>query len=305
MSTFGSNEHLRGHMTQKRCGLCERHPILFDGRCLDCGAVSPPLFRRDAQPCEQEVPAERPPRPALEAPRFSEWMRKPMPRTAADMRGEGLVGSSVHPGAYVLQDTFAANSRTAAPPPMHNEDAPAGTVTTARGEEPSAKRRQADGRASTARTTRKRSAPESDKIFTLTELCNEAALEDLASRRRAATWHPRSQKGTPHGPTLRRIISDFLEQVRDGALTTVFREEERMVALGLRGRRHTGYKRSDDIHSFEKLIASGVNPGSVARSFFSLPNCLQDFARAGLRDCYVLGMANAHPYIQHRRSRSL
>ena len=104
-----------------------------------------------------------------------------------------------------------------------------------------------------------RASTETDKVFTLSELCNEAALEDLASRRRAATWQPRSRKGIPHGPTLRRIISDYLQQVREGTLTTVFREEERMVTLGLRGRRYSGYRRGggDGVPSFERLIASG------------------------------------------------
>ena len=38
------------------------------------------------------------------------------------------------------------------------------------------------------------------------------------------------------------IITDYLQQVREGALTTVFREEDRMLTLGLRGRRYSGYK---------------------------------------------------------------
>ena len=76
-----------------------------------------------------------------------------------------------------------------------------------------------------------------------------------------------------------------------------------MLKLGLRGRRYSGYKRGigDEAPSFESLITSGVNAGSVARSFFGLPNWLRDIARVGLPNCFVLDMVNAHPHIQHRR----
>ena len=47
--------------------------------------------------------------------------------------------------------------------------------------------------------------------LTLSEHCNMAALEDLAPRRRAATWQLRSRDGIPYGPTLRKITSDFLQ----------------------------------------------------------------------------------------------
>ena len=66
--SYGSNDYLSGHKTQKRCGLCEHHPILCDGRCLDCGVVNPPLFGGDLQPSESEVIAQRPPRQEMGAP---------------------------------------------------------------------------------------------------------------------------------------------------------------------------------------------------------------------------------------------
>ena len=214
--------------------------------------------------------------------------------------------------------------RTQRLPPAYTDSAAAESEAVG-DKEPTAKRRRVDSRygggtraqhapqeaRKRAAARRKRAAPgppglpESGTVFTLSEQCNEAALEDLASRRRAATWQPRNRKGVPYGPTLRKIISDFLQQVREGSLTTVFREEEHMVALGLRGRRYSGYKRTTDadpeVASFENLITSGVNPGSVARSFFGLPNWLRDIARVGLPNCYVLDMVNAHPNIQHRR----
>ena len=76
-----------------------------------------------------------------------------------------------------------------------------------------------------------------------------------------------------------------------------------MLKLGLRGHRYSGYTSGvgDEVPSFESLITSGVNAGSVARSFFGLPNWLRDIARVGLPNCFVLDMVNAHPHIQHRR----
>jgi len=139
-------------------------------------------------------------------------------------------------------------------------------------------------------------------VYTFSELCNEAVLRDLASRHRAATWHP-----SPNGPSLRKMISDMLYQVHDGELRTVFWEEKRMVKLCRRGRRYSGYKRDEDEPDeyFEKFMSSNISPGSIGRSWFGLPGWLRDLARAGLKDCYVLDMVNAHPYIQHRRHPTL
>ena len=81
--TYGSNDYLRGHQTQKRCGLCEHHPILCGGRCLDCSVVIPPLFVGDLQPSESEVIAQRPLHSGLEAPVFPTWMHKPIPDEAS------------------------------------------------------------------------------------------------------------------------------------------------------------------------------------------------------------------------------
>ena len=67
-----------------------------------------------------------------------------------------------------------------------------------------------------------------------------------------------------------------------------------MLKLGLRGRRYSGYKRGigDEAPSFESLITSGVNAGSVARSVFGPPNWLRDIARVGLPKCFVLDMVS-------------
>ena len=464
--SYGSSDYLSGHKTQKRCGLCEHHPILSDGRCLDCGVVNPRLFGGDMQSSESEVIAQRPPRQEMDAPVFVEVMRAPLPGVSTGpalapttgMRGTvstsaagadtyrvevGSSAAAVDVAENRFPDAAAAGvvlwtaertvlvgwdpNRKAWTPPggkwergesiracamrelfeeagLHADDLqinwsdptyiPSGkyvyyqgqlsghqpsatraltefkhvhihdslvdcsfclerVISNLRGggkprrvgllegfaeatnasrtrlpasdhsdasaiaprvEEPPAKRRRADDhqrsiagagpapREERKRTTRnKRAVPtaasptEPDQVFTLSELCNEAALEDLASRRRAATWQPRSHRGAPHGPSLRRIISDYLRQVREGALTTVFREEDRMLKLGLRGRRYSGYKRGigDEVPSLESLITSGVNAGSVARSFFGLPNWLRDIARVGLPNCFI--HAPTHP----------
>ena len=75
--TYSSNDYLRGRRAQKRCGLCEHHPILCDGRCLYCGARSPPLLSGDMQSTEGEVIAQRPAPPEMEAPVLSEKMNEP------------------------------------------------------------------------------------------------------------------------------------------------------------------------------------------------------------------------------------
>ena len=146
---------------------------------------------------------------------------------------------------------------------------------------------------------KKRGEPDSQcKVYHLSECVNEEKLGDLASRQIAATWKPAGS-----GPMLRRIASDFLAQVREGELTTVRWEEDRMTRLGYKGRRYSGYRSTSgaEIVRFENLLASGVNAGSVGRSLFGLPGWLRDIARSGLQNCYVLDMVNAHPNIQHRR----
>ena len=64
-------------ISQKCCGLCPHHPILCDGRCLDCGAIDPPLFTGEAQSAQEEPTKEEPPH-EFEAPTFPEWMREPI-----------------------------------------------------------------------------------------------------------------------------------------------------------------------------------------------------------------------------------
>ena len=96
--TYGSNDYLKGHQTQKRCGLCEHNPILLpSGSCLDCKTVNPPLFRGSTQPTESEVIAQRRPRQEMEAPVFSESMRAPFAgeASAGDSRGIALASAPV------------------------------------------------------------------------------------------------------------------------------------------------------------------------------------------------------------------
>ncbi len=77
-----------------------------------------------------------------------------------------------------------------------------------------------------------------------------------------------------------------------------------MAQLGLKGRRYsrcfTEVEGDRDAY-FVGLLTSGVNPKCIGRSVFSLPGFLRDVARAGLRNCFVLDMVNAHVVIQHKR----
>lgn len=151
------------------------------------------------------------------------------------------------------------------------------------------------------RTSRKRKQPATqDQKTILYEKVNVGALRELAGRRAAGMWRPNVS-----GPTLRKIISDFLAQVREGNLPSAWREEERMQSLGLIGRRYSGYTQGEEISIFEQHIANGVNSSSVGKSLFSLPGWLRDIGRCGLHGCFVVDMCNAHPVIQHKRHPSL
>ena len=74
MTTREGVDPLAGHCTQQRCGLCVHNPILCEGRCLDCGTVNPPLYRRDNNAKEEKPTITK--RPELDAPTFPDWMRK-------------------------------------------------------------------------------------------------------------------------------------------------------------------------------------------------------------------------------------
>ena len=145
--------------------------------------------------------------------------------------------------------------------------------------------------------SKKRKQYDGDSIV-LREKINTVALEQVAQCHAAGVWQPDGS-----GPTLRKIIADMLAQVSEGYLTTIWREEDRMQKLGLGGRRYSGYvdHAGDDIPSFEHFVSRGVNKSSVGRSTFGLPGWLRDIARCGLRDCFIIDMANAHPSIQNRR----
>ena len=61
----------------------------------------------------------------------------------------------------------------------------------------------------------------------------------------------------------------------------------------------------DPCAHFKELLSKGVNPGTVGKSLFGLPKYLRNLARAGLKDCYILDLVNAHPAITLRRHPSL
>lgn len=155
-----------------------------------------------------------------------------------------------------------------------------------------------NGRTNGARRGRKQSPPADTGVsdVCLRERVSAAALRDLASRAPAALWRPGK------GPPLRTIINDFLGQVNEGRIASVWREEDGMRALGMKGRRYSGVAHDGDpTEHAQKLIDAGINAKSIGKSMFSLPGWLRDIARCGLQDCYVLDMVNAHVVIQSRR----
>ena len=92
----------------------------------------------------------------------------------------------------------------------------------------------------------------------LRERVNAAALRDVASRELSARWRPHE-----NSPVLRTIINDFIAQVHDGYLRGFWWEEGQMAALGMQGRRYSGYGRVQEDAYFEELIGVGVNDKSV------------------------------------------
>ena len=86
------------------------------------------------------------------------------------------------------------------------------------------------------RSSRKRKQPVTyPEKTTLHNALNVRALDQLARRCAAGAWRPNGS-----GPTLRKIRSDFLAQVREGYFPSIWREEDRMRILGLEGRRYSG-----------------------------------------------------------------
>ena len=227
-----NNKHLSGASRQKRCPSCEHHPILADGRCLDCG-----YLQMAAAP------------PALAAL-----------QPTAEMAGSEIVTAARLPqnSGFRLQEVVTP---TFPPAATGSSDAQMATVPPAAGlEEPFPKKRRlapeicgfAEPKPKPRKGRKKLGETDSERmVHHLSERVNEENLAKLASRQIAATWKPAGS-----GPTLRRIVSDFLTQVRDGELTTVWWEEDRMTRLGYKGRRYSGYRSAPgaEIVRFEGLL---------------------------------------------------
>ena len=141
----------------------------------------------------------------------------------------------------------------------------------------------------------KRKRKEETEVESLNEHVNVLALKELASRKASGIWKPYG------GATLRTILFDFITQIKHNHIQTVWREEDRMTSLGLKGRRYSGYHAQDQIEHCENIKKLGVNEKSIGRSMFSLPGWLRDIGRFDLCGCYVLDMVNAHVVIQSKR----
>ena len=302
MATLIDNPHLADIPQPARCGKCPDHPrLLPNGICTFCGAENAPVHGPTA--AAADPPAAAAERGLGPAPVFADWMRQPI--------SSGTLLPTAQQPVPVDMSVHHRDHRQATQDgsPERRQHRSSTTTKRVQARQPCAPQteranagetRNPHGPSARAQGARKRKASETIEVETwaLCERVNEAALADLASRRRAATWHP-GKDG--QGPTLRQIIADILSQVNDGTLTACFSEERQMARLGLQGRRYSGYKPEFAIDSFDRHIAEGVNPGSVGRALFGLPGWLRDLGRSGLANCYVLDMANAHPTIQNRR----
>ncbi|CAE7355709.1 unnamed protein product, partial [Symbiodinium pilosum] len=108
----------------------------------------------------------------------------------------------------------------------------------------------------------------------------------------------RSSKG--HGPTVLRILGDILAQCCrsriNGAkcLKSVFVEEQRMVALGLKGRRHSGRLTGKQLQAHKLQNFGGLAEAHVGASIFAQPRWIRNVLRSGLSGCYTFDLVNAH-----------
>ena len=272
-----ANPHLAGIAPPPRCATCPHHPrLLQDGRCIDCGDPNAPVHAT----APVAVPDQRPSTGLSPPAAFPDWMRQPIPggpmvpaSANTQQRGGQDTAPKLSPGRQ--QDRSSATTTREGPqrPDASCTDgatagnAPHGARTHYKPSTNGHAARDPHTSSTRGRASRKRKAAEAVDVDTwaLCERINVGALADLASRRRAATWHP-GKDG--QGPSLRQIIADILSQVNDGTLTVCFAEERQMTSLGQRGRRYSGYKAEFAIDSFDRHIAEGVNPGSVGRSLF-------------------------------------
>ena len=110
---------------------------------------------------------------------------------------------------------------------------------------------------------------------------------------------------------MRTILWDILACAGpDGCLVSAWHEE----SASYRGRRYSGCPSplssrapppNTPLAHFKLLLSKSVNPATVGRSLFSFPKSLRHLCRAGLKDCLVLDLVNAHPTIMSRRHPSL
>ena len=305
--TYGSSDYLRGHQTQKRCGLCEHHPILCDGRCLDCGAVNPPLFGGDLQPSESEVVAQRPLHSGLEAPVFPAWMHKPIPDEAStgakpQINAEG----SGRDESQATSNSFAGAGEVnmSTPSPLAARAEQSQPRSTARRDQtgapgqpapPRGRKRRETG-APPAKASKKAKITDGGAHLQIThEPLNLEALRDFASRRAADTTHLRGCAAT-----LRECIYYFLQCVDKvhteglGTMTVLWREAASLENAPVRRFSGAAHFLHDDenkehvlVQKMQRLVSRGVPEAFVGKSAFAMPKLLRYLARTGLPACDI------------------
>ena len=170
----------------------------------------------------------------------------------------------------------------------------------AQGKTASCKRKMDDALSSTAPASSQLQL----KAPPFTILRERVATEVLSSvAGRKASWQPKGGSAS-----LRTILCDVLACCSEGVLVSAWTEESQMH----RGRRYSGRPplpsrtpAGSVLAQFKGLACAGVNPSTIGKSLFAFPRYIRNLARAGLQDCYIMDLANAHPAITLRRHPSL
>jgi hypothetical protein len=155
------------------------------------------------------------------------------------------------------------------------------------------------------------------------ERINVKAIKALMQKKAAAAFRPAGM-----GPSVRRIMGDFVQRSKAGVIQNVWRDEG---SKGMTGRRYSGSaavvlrealedfknnppeteadkgkpKKPAALVKLELIVKTcekeHISPSGMGASSFALPKYLRHVARSELPGCYVLDLVNAHPSIVHQR----
>ncbi|CAE7240950.1 unnamed protein product [Symbiodinium sp. CCMP2592] len=132
--------------------------------------------------------------------------------------------------------------------------------------------------------------------FVVFDRVNPDAMDALGSLEISKVF--RTANG--RGPTMVRVLGDVMAQCSKNrvyggrSFKTFYFEEETMLMLKMKGRRHSGClpQKVIDDHKLERF--AGLAPCHLGASTFVQTGFIRDVMRAGLRDCWVFDLVNAH-----------